>query len=724
MKQVLRKGLEHIVVEEVPAPVVTAHHVLLNTHASLISSGTETASLRGVVRAVSDNPSQIGKILDVMRENHPVATAREIAAKFSELVALGYSGAGVVIECHSTVDDIHVGDRVAYGGEGTGHAETILAGKNLVAKIPDGVSFEEACFTTVGAIALNSVRTAHVALGDVVAVVGVGLVGQLVAQFARLQGATVIAIDLRQDRLELAARMGADHAFIGDSGLLDRVQAVTDGRGADCVVIAAAAKSPVPAQQALQICRDRGRLVVVGAVTLELPWLEMYMKEIQLFMSRAYGPGSYDIGYEKGGRDYPITYVRWTERRNMEEVLRLLASGRLRVKPLITHQYELAQAAAAYTAIMDPSANSLAVVLGYPAATCATVTNTARSQRTVYLKARGEKSGDKLRFALVGAGNLARWAHLPALRKLSGVTLQAVYSASGVRGKTYARRFGAAYCASDINEVFSDQSTDACLILSRNQDHAAQSIAALRAGKHVFVEKPMALTETECQDLVGAVRASGKHLTVGFNRRFAPYYVELKKALQGRSSPAVINCRINSPGISGDYWMADPAIGGAILGEACHFVDLMYWLVDAEPVSVTAYSLPVELKDPIGTNNLVANFRFADGSIGSLTYCTVGSRTSGGERVEAFAKGVGGAVEDFKRLWIKRGIATKKSMWWAAKGYDAQMSSVVAALRAGVAPEVTVIDGVRATIGSLKLLESIRTAKSCEIDLRSFVVDR
>ena len=722
MKQVLRRGLEHIVVEEVPAPVVTAHHVLLNTHASLISSGTETASLRGFVRAVSDNPSQIGKILNVMRENHPVATTREIAAKFSELVALGYSGAGVVVDCHSTVDDVFVGDRVAYGGEGTGHAETILAGKNLVARIPDNVSFEEACFTTVGAIALNSIRTAGVALGDVVAVMGVGLVGQLVSQLARLQGATVIAIDLRQDRLDLALRMGAEHAFLGDSSLLDKVHSVTAGRGADCVVIAAAAKSPAPAKLALQICRDRGRLVVVGAVTLELPWLEMYMKEMQLFMSRAYGPGSYDVDYEKRGRDYPITYVRWTERRNMSEVLRLMATGKLQVKPLITHEFELDQAAAAYAAIMDPAANSLAVVLRYPAASRAGVEDALSLQTRVQVSHPARKAGGELRFALVGAGNLARWAHLPALRKLSGVALQAVYSASGIRGKTYARRFGAAYCASDINQVFADKETDACLILTRNQDHAVQAIGALRAGKHVFVEKPMALTEAECHDLVAAVQASGRQLTVGFNRRFAPYYLALKTALQGRTSPVVMNCRINSPGISGDYWMADPAFGGAILGEACHFVDLMYWLVDAEPVSVTAFGLPVDLKEPIGTNNLVANFKFADGSIGSLTYCTVGSRTSGGERVEVFAKGIGGAVEDLKRLWIKRSVVTKKSMWWAAKGYDAQMASFVAAIRTGAAPEVTVLDGVRATIGSLKILESVRSANSCKIDLRPFIV--
>ena len=720
MKQVLRQGLEKIVVEHVPDPMIRAHHVLVSTRTSLISSGTETASIRGVMKAVADNPSQIGKILNVMKENRPLATTREILAKFDELAVLGYSGAGVVCECHSTVTDIQVGDRVAYGGEGTGHAETILAGQNLVAKIPEGVSFEEACFTTVGAIALNSIRTANVGIGEVVAVIGVGLVGQLVAQLARLQGATVIAIDLRNDRLELAARHGADHALKGDGYLQDHVSALTNGLGADCVVIAAAAKSATPAHQALQICRDRGRIVVVGAVSLDLPWHEMYMKEIQLYMSRAYGPGSYDSEYEKGGRDYPITYVRWTERRNMEEVLRLMAAGRLQVKALITHEFELDDAAAAYRTIMDSSANSLAVILKYPAAKVQSATELREQTHRVEVAPKVNKGAVELRAALIGAGNLARWAHLPALRKADGTTLQAVYSSSGARGKTYARRFSATYCTSDLEEILSDKSVDFCLILTRNQDHARQSVAALRAGKHVFVEKPMALTEEECREIVSAVAESGRYLTVGFNRRFAPFYIQLKKALKSRTGPAILNCRINSPGITGDYWMADPAIGGAIMGEACHFVDLMYWLVDAEPVSVMAYSLPESQKAPIGTNNVVASFKFADGSIGSLTYCTAGSRTSGGERVEVFAQGVAAMTENFKRLKVMGGSVTSYSKWWAEKGYDSQMAAFVRAIDEKKPPMVTEIDGVRATIGSLRMLESARTGRPCNIDLQSF----
>ncbi|HEX8852956.1 MAG TPA: Gfo/Idh/MocA family oxidoreductase, partial [Pyrinomonadaceae bacterium] len=290
---------------------------------------------------------------------------------------------------------------------------------------------------------------------------------------------------------------------------------------------------------------------------------------------------------------------------------------------------------------------------------------------------------------------------------------------SGSRGKSYALRFGASYCASDYQEILRDAETVIVLVATRNQHHYAQSLAALEAGKHVFVEKPMALTVEECRALVGAVKRTGRHLTVGFNRRFAPFYVEQKKELARRAGPAVINCRVNSPGISGSYWMADPEIGGAILGEAVHFVDLMFWLLESEPVSVSAYSLPTGVKDPVGENNVAASFRFADGSIANLTYCTVGSKSSGGERVEVFAQGVGVTNEDFKRLEVRKSIRTKSSSWWGDKGYVSQFESFVRAVRAGLAPAVTVIDGARATVGCLAIMEAARTGEPCRIELDS-----
>jgi predicted dehydrogenase/threonine dehydrogenase-like Zn-dependent dehydrogenase len=722
MHQVIRKGIREIIVDEVPDPVAAPHHVLIRPAVSLISSGTETASIhqQGLLKEVADNPSHIRKVLDAMEASGPIRTLSEVRAKLREYAILGYAGAGVVVDKHSTVTDIEIGQRVAYGGEGTGHAETITTGRHLVARMPDDLPFEHAAFATLGSIALNAVRIAQLSLGDTVAVIGLGLVGQLVAQLARLQGGTVIATDLRPERVDLARRLGAHHALVGGDDMQKAVAAVTDGRGADCVIVAAAAKSSGPCHQALQISRDRGRLVILGAVDMSFPWHEMYLKEMQLFMSRAYGPGSYDVEYEKHGRDYPVSYIRWTENRNMEEFLRLAATGELQLQPLITHQWPLEEAPAAYQTIMDPASSSLAVLLKYPGPQTASSFRPTRrvdTPRSVLPR----RASNSIGVALVGAGGLARWAHLPNLRKISGVRLRGVHSASGARGRSYALTYGAEYCCTDYDEILRDPEVDAVLITSRNQHHAAQAEAALRAGKHVFVEKPMALTEDECWRLSRAVRETGLALTVGFNRRFAPFYRELKRAIERRTENAVVNCRVNSPSISGPYWMADPAIGGAILGEACHFVDLMHWLLDSEPLVVSAYSLPADRKEPIGTNNLVASFRFANGSIGSLTYTTVGSRTSAGERVEVFAQGAGAWTENFKTVVVQKGVRRKRRKIWGDKGYAAQLSGFFDDIRQGRTPPVTVLDGARATVGCLRMLDSARESKPCAIDLGAFV---
>src|SRR5215470_3157438 len=533
MKQLLRKGLNQIVVDEVPDPVVTPHHVIVRPHFSLISSGTETASIHrgGAVGAVAENPSYIGKVLDVMRTEGPFRTLAEVRAKFSEYAVLGYSGAGVIVEKHPSVTDLEIGDRVAYGGEGTGHGETILVGRNLVVKIPERLPFEQACFTTLGSIALNGVRIANISLGEKIAVIGLGLVGQLLAQLARLQGAFVIATDLKPDRVEVAAKLGADSALAGGSQLADEVNAITNGIGADCVFIAAAAKSDAPCRLAVDICRDRGRIVDVGAVELNFPWYQTYLKEIQILMARAYGPGSYDASYERQGRDYPLPYVRWTEKRNMEEFLRLSSQGRLRIDDLITHRFALEEAPKAYAVIMDSSQNSLAVLLRYPAAENGGEASLPQPAARVQVNAVEGKTAE-VGVALVGAGNLARWVHLPNLKKTPGVRLRAIQSGSGSRAKSYTIRFGSEYCTSDYEEILGNSNVQVVVIVSRNQHHADQALAALRAGKHVFVEKPLALAEDECRNIYDAVQESGKQLTVGFNRRYAPTYLRLKQQLK------------------------------------------------------------------------------------------------------------------------------------------------------------------------------------------------
>ena len=716
MKQVIRRGLSEIIVDEVADPVARPNHVLIRPYYSLISSGTETADIHtgSLVREVADNPSHLKSVWAVMRKTDPISTIREVRARFNDYAVLGYSGAGIVVEKHDGVTDLAVGERVAYGGEGAGHGETIMVGRNLVARVPDVVDFRAACFTTLGAIAMNAVRLAEIGIGETVAVIGLGIVGQLIAQIVRCQGGVPIAIDLNADRVELARATGADFGLVAGETTVAEVKALTARRGADCVIVAAASKSATPLEQAARMSRDRGRIVVVGACPIEIPRSEMYIKELKVLMSRAYGPGSYDAAYERRGVDYPLPFVRWTENRNMQEVLRLMAVGKIDVKPLISHEYPLEDAPKAYDTIMSGGGrSSLAVVLRYPVNDVANPFESYTPKRRITIDGSSARTGE-IRFALVGAGNLAKWAHLPALKKISGARLHAVYSAHGARGKAYALRFGAGYHTSDLDVILNDEAVDVVLIASRHNEHAAQAVAALRAGKHVFVEKPMGITIDECQAIVRAVKESGKQLAVGFNRRYAPFYVEMKQHQTGRTGPAVIAVRMNSPGIE-NGWAAEVGQGGVVLGEACHFVDLMYWLLESEPVSVSAYGFD--------RHNIAASMKFADGSIGTLVYTVVGSDSSGGEFVEAFAPGIGVAAEDFKRLAVKKQARRQQSRWFAQKGYTAQLECFVRSLRDGKPTDVTVRDGTRATLGCLLMMQSAQSGQPRVFDLETVLAE-
>ncbi len=710
MKQVIRRGLKEIIVDEVSDPVVSSNHVLVRPFFSLISTGTETADIHtdSIVKEVADNPSHLKTVWNVMMKTDPVSTFNEVRAKFKDYAVIGYSGAGIIIDKDAKVTDLSIGQRVAYGGEGTGHGETINVGRNLIARVPDAVSFQEACFTTLGAIAMNSVRLAEINVGDVVAVIGLGIIGQLVSQLVRCQGGVVIAIDLDKNRVDMAKETGADFGLVASETTVSEVRALSFGRGADCVIVAAASKSPKPLQDGISMSRDRGRVIMVGACPIEIPRAEMYVKELSFMVSRAYGPGSYDPSYEKQGIDYPISYVRWTENRNMEEFARLMAVGKVNVKPMISHEFALADAPQAYETIMGGNGSaSLAVVLKYPINDQENAIESFKPNRKIVVNSEPVKK-DEIKFAMVGAGNLAKWAHLPAIKKIAGASLHAVYSNRGAQGKAYAMRFGAKYSTSDYQEILRDAEIDAILISSRHNQHAQQAIDALNAGKHVFIEKPMAITIEECKAIYQAVQRSGKQLMVGFNRRFAPYYVEMKREIAKRTSPVVISTRMNSPGIE-NGWAAEKSQGGVVLGEGCHFIDLMYWMLESEPVSVSAYGF--------GEHNVAATLRFADGSVGNFIYTVVGSDSSGGEMVEVFAQGVGVSTEDFKSLTVKKKARKESSKWFAAKGYDEQLKSFVKSLKEGAETDVNAIDGTRATLGCLLILESVRTGKPCEFNL-------
>ena len=485
MKQVIRKGLKDIIVDEVPDPVLLPHHVLVRPLYSLISSGTETASIHrdSLLKEVADNPSHLRKIWDVAMKTGPVATIAEVRAKFSEYAVLGYSGAGVVAARHATVTDLEIGERVAYGGEGTGHGETILVGRNLAARMPEGVGCEHACFATLGSIAMNAVRTARIELGDVVAVIGLGLVGQLVAQLVRLQGGVVVGIDLNGKRVDMAR--GARRRS------RDRRRARAGRRTRRSPTAAAwIARSwrrrrnrPRRRSTRLSLCRDRGRICIVGAVGMEFPWNDMYLKEIQLYMSRAYGPGSYDASYEKQGRDYPLPYVRWTENRNMEEFLRLIAGGTHRRAPADHARIRARRAAKAYDTIFDPAAGSLAVLLRIPRRRQPDPVAAFAPVRKVIRPATARRKGDDR----IRAGRRRQPGQVGAPAQSQEDARRG--TARGVFGGRRARA-RAMRCASarptparNTKRYCAIPQVDAVLIASRNQHHARASAGRAARGQ-------------------------------------------------------------------------------------------------------------------------------------------------------------------------------------------------------------------------------------------------
>ncbi len=708
MKQVLRKGLREIVVEEVADPSVTRNHVLVRPAYSLISAGTETAAIHTdpVIKEVAENPGQLATLWNVLWKTDPASTYNEVRAKFQELAVLGYSGAGTIVEVGDGVEDLVVGQRVAYGGEGTGHGETLLIGRNLAARIPDRVDLREASFTTLGAIAMNAVRLADIRLGDTVAVIGLGIVGQLVAQLVRCSGGVPIVVDIDASRVQTAIELSGAEGVVASSSSVDEVVAKTGGLGADRVIVAAAAKTPSPLLDGIRIARDRGRIILVGACPVDLPRDEMYAKELSLRVSRAYGPGSYDPEYEAKGRDYPLPYVRWTEHRNMEEFLRLLGSGSVRVASLISHEFDLAEAPQAYNTILEKESASLAIVLKYPSARDTDPVASFSPSRKVHVGP-GFAQKDGISVALVGAGNLAKWAHLPAIGGITGVSLRAVCSNSGARGKSYANRFKADYATSDYDELLADAEIDAVIVATRHSEHASQVEKALLAGKHVLVEKPMAISYEECSRINTAAAESGRQVMVGFNRRFAPFYCRMKNALLDKAAPLVMSMRVSSPGIE-KGWAADAEQGGVILGEGCHFMDLMYWFANSEPVSVFANGL--------GEHSITGVVHFLNGSIGSFVYSVAGSPVSGGERVEIFGPGVMLETEDFKSLSVKGRKITKSAKLFAAKGYKEQLSSFVESIQQGRPTVVNEADGTRATLMCLALLESRKTGKPVFLD--------
>lgn len=670
-----------IEVVDAPAPGRPDSHLLVASVASVISAGTERAltdlgrkTLAGKAHA---RPDLARKVIDAARDEGLRTTFDKVRGRLGEPTVLGYSSCGVVLES-PTDFPAGPGDLVACGGAGrAAHAEVVAVPRNLCARVPDDVPAEDAAYATLAAIALHGFRLTGARLGEVIAVIGLGLVGQLTMDIIAAAGCVPLGVDPDADRVRLSREAG--HLAVVDSAALTaEALRLTHGRGTDAVVVTAASREAGPLQAAIEVARERAIVSIVGDVPVDSPRAPLFAKELQLVVSRSYGPGRYDPAYEERGHDYPVAYVRWTEGRNLEEVLRLMAMGAIRPARLTTHSFELAQGALAYE-LLESDEPSLGILLRYP-------TGPAALTRQVDVQARRSRAlrplgSTRPRVGVIGAGTFARTVLLPALK--GHVEYAAVVTATGASARATAQRFGAPIAGTDPAAVLEDPAIDAVVIATRHDTHAGYAISALQAGKHVFVEKPLALNEGQLAQVELAARgASAGTLTVGLNRRFAPLAVQLRDALS-KSGSVLASLRVNAGRIPRSHWTHDPAEGGGrIVGEVCHFVDLAAFLCGAAPIAVTAQAVSGTSEPREDT--LAATLRFPSGSLATINYSALGDSSLPKERIEVLGELGAGVLDDFRTLTLHLGGRRTTAHGRRNKGHGAQMKAFARACQTGV----------------------------------------
>jgi predicted dehydrogenase/threonine dehydrogenase-like Zn-dependent dehydrogenase len=648
LKQVLIRRGSPIVVD-VPAPQPTANSILVDVYCSLISAGTEVAGIaaspKSIVREAIQDPSKVAKGLRMIRETGLQRTFALVNTEIDGGMQTGYSCAGVVTAVGKNVRGFSEGDRVACAGAGkANHAEIVAIPQNLAARVPDGCDMESAASATLGAIAIQGVRRADVRLGELVAVVGLGLIGQLTTQLLRVSGCRTIGMDIDQARIDTAVRYGLSKGL--DPSQEDPVRAVmefTGGLGADAVIITASASGGDLLQQAMRMVRKKGRVVVVGAVPLELARSPFYEKEADLLISCSYGPGRYDAEYEERGLDYPYAYVRWSENRNMAEYLRLVSEKQIDFKSLIEKTWPVEKAVEAYADLKE--SRRVAVLLSFPR----TALHEKQTTRVKVDSAAKSVSG-KIRVGIVGPGQFVKAVHLPNFKKLAdSYAISAVAARGGPTAWNMSRQFGGGYATTSPEEVFKDPKVDFVLIASRHDQHAKLAVQALSHGKAVLLEKPAAMNEAELEELLNAAHSASKPIVVGFNRRFSPMARQAKSLLDHRSNPVMITYRMNAGALPADSWVQGPEGGGRIIGEACHIFDLFNYLIGAPAVGVTA----TPIRGSAGhtqTDNFTASVRYEDGSLCTLTYTSLGSTDLPKEHMEVFFDGKSIVLDDYKNL--------------------------------------------------------------------------
>ncbi len=689
MKQVLIKQ-GRAVVEEAPAPVVEPGTVLVRVDHSCISAGSELSGIAAsgmpLWKRAIKQPKNVKQIVGMVATQGMSRTRSQIEGKLLAGDPIGYSAAGTVLEVGKDIRDIQPGDRVACAGaQCAHHAEIINVPRNLTVTVPDKLDFPAASTVTLGAIALQGVRRAKPTLGETFVVIGLGVLGQLTVQILRANGCRVIGTDLEKSRVLLAAESGMDMAIDSEDGNeVEQVARFTGGIGADGVIITAATPEDTVISTAFQMCRKKGRVVLVGDVGLHLNRADFYEKELDFFISTSYGPGRYDSDYEEKGLDYPVAYVRWTENRNMVEYLRLVDNGKVAVDHLISAIYTIDKAPLAYEDLKDKEKKPLIVLLSYPQSK-----EDAAPRRVVVNPTARPSEPGLIQIAVVGAGEFARGTHLPNLQILSDrYHLRAVVSRTGHNAKATSSRFGADYATTDYQQILDDAEVDAVLIATRHSLHASMAVAALRAGKHVLVEKPLALTEKELDDIedfytsASPVQAS-KVLLTGFNRRFSPFAQRIQELTRNRSSPMILNYRLNAGYIHLDNWVHTEEGGGRNMGEACHIYDLFTYLSGRKVATVDAQAIASTTGYYGEQDNFVATLTFDDGTVATLTYTALGSTDYPKERLEVFVDGKVIVLDDYKRLTIfgakVKGIAGKV----VDKGHKKELEAFAFAIEKG-----------------------------------------
>ncbi len=719
MKQVIQSrrggGLE---IKEVPPPTLEPLHLLVRTRASLISAGTERSAVsfaqKSLASKARERPDLVKKVIDKFRRDGLRATLASVRARLDEPLPLGYSAAGEVIEVGVGLEGrFRVGDRVACAGAGVAnHAEINLVPGALAAPVPAGVPFEEACFGTLGAIALNGVRLLAPQLGDTVAVIGAGLVGQLACGLLAAAGARVIAIEPDAARRTLALSLAAEAAFDpGDPVLDEAIAGLTGNIGIDGILIAAASQTAEPLDLAARIARDRARVVLVGMVGTGFSFRDYMKKELTILVSRSYGPGRYDRAFEERGVTYPEGHVRWTETANLCEVLRRMAPGargRLNLKPLISHRFPIGDADKAYDLLESGGAGErpLGVVLTYAGAFGSAA---AVERPSVTARAHAPRKAGECVFGLIGAGAFARAALLPALKTIPGVRLRLVATRRGAFAEETKRAFGFEQAATDIEAVISDPDINAVIIATRHSTHAQFAQRALAAGKSVLVEKPLALTRTDVKRVAEARNTSQGIFQVGFNRRFAPMAIELKNALVQAGGAPFILMRVNAGPLPRDHWLYDPEQGhGRILGELCHFVDFARFLVGRPIESVRADAARAGLS----AEDVSVQMRFEGGGLVTLAYTALGDPAASKERIEGYAGGTVGVIDDFRSLSISRGGKVLSRTARQDKGIRAELAAFVEAIRTGGPAPIDESELIETSLASLAVVESLASGQA------------